>query len=113
MHWPELRYLLGTRVYVDMTDDVCLRRRQERDVRERGRTPESVIEQYRASVAPMAERYVRPTRDHADVLVFGAGPIAEEVARVLEHIERNRDKSSAQAVNDPILRALANSVPSR
>ncbi len=43
LHWPELRRLLDTRVYVDMTDDICLQRRQERDVRERGRTPESVV----------------------------------------------------------------------
>ena len=89
LHWPELRRLLGTRVYVDMTDDVCLQRRQERDVRERGRTPESVVEQFRATVAPMAERYVRPTQAHAHVVVFGSAPIEEAVERVLEHVRLN------------------------
>lgn len=89
LHWPELRRLLGTRVYVDMTDDVCLQRRQERDVRERGRNPESVIEQFRATVAPMAERYVRPTQAHAHVVVFGADPIAQAVERMLEHVRQN------------------------
>ena len=89
LHWPELRQLLGTRVFVDMTDDVCLQRRQERDVRERGRTPESVVEQFRATVAPMAERYVRPTQAHAHVVVFGAAPIGEVVERVLEHVRQN------------------------
>jgi uridine kinase len=89
LHWPELRHLLGTGVYVDMTEDVCLERRCERDVGERGRTRRSVIEQFRATVAPMAERYVRPTRAHADVVVFGAAPIADEVERVLEHVRRN------------------------
>src|SRR5271166_3159889 len=68
LYWPSLRRLLDTRVYVDMTDDICLQRRQERDVRERGRTPESVLEQFRATVAPMAERYVRPTQAHAHVV---------------------------------------------
>src|SRR5208283_5043387 len=62
LHWAELLRLLTTRVYVETADDVCLQRRQERDVRERGRTPESVAEQFRATVVPMAERYVRPTR---------------------------------------------------
>jgi uridine kinase len=95
LHWPELRHHLGTGVYVDMTDDICLERRRERDVRERGRTPESVIEQFQKTVAPMAERYVRPTRAHADVVVFGAIPIAEEVGRVLEHIRSNRRGSFA------------------
>jgi uridine kinase len=90
LHWPELRHHLGTQVYVDMTDDICLERRTERDVRERGRTPESVLEQFRETVAPMAERYVRPTRAHADVVVFGAIPIGEEVDRVLEHVHSNR-----------------------
>ena len=89
LHWPELRNHLGTRVYVDMTDDVCLERRRERDVRERGRTPQSVVEQFRTTVVPMAERYVRPTRVHADVVVFGSMPIADEVERVLQHIHAN------------------------
>ncbi len=101
LHWPELRELLGTRVYVDVTDDVCLRRRQERDVRERGRTPESVIEQFRTTVAPMAERYVRPTRKHAHVLVSGAEPIAGAVARTLDHVKQYRHQTGTRAADLP------------
>ncbi len=88
LHWPELRRLLATGVYVEMADDICLHRRQQRDVRERGRTPESVIEQFRTTVAPMAERYVRPTRLHADVVLSGDTPIAIGVHRVLDHLRR-------------------------
>ena len=88
LHWPELRRLLGTGVYVDMTDDVCLRRRQERDVSERGRTPESVVEQFRATVAPMADRYVRPTRLHAHLVLSGNAPIDEGVSCVLDHVRQ-------------------------
>jgi uridine kinase len=95
LHWPDLRHHLGTGVYVDMADDICLERRRERDVRERGRSPESVVEQFRMTVAPMAERYVRPTRAYADVVVFGAMPIAEEVERVLEHLRRTVAPSCA------------------
>jgi hypothetical protein len=72
-----------------MADDICLERRLERDVRERGRTPESVVEQFRTTVAPMAERYVRPTRVQADVVIFGAIPMGDQVERVLEHVRRN------------------------
>jgi uridine kinase len=103
LHWPELRRLLATRVYVDIADDVCLKRRQERDVRERGRTPESVVEQFRATVAPMGERYVRPTRAHAHVVVFGAAPIGEEVERLLEHVR--------QTAEEPALLAAAGHSP--
>lgn len=85
LHWPGLRELLGTKVYVDMSDEICLTRRQARDVRERGRTPESVVEQFMTTVAPMAHRYVRPTVIHADVVVSGAERIEHGVARVLAH----------------------------
>src|SRR5208337_1201299 len=85
LHWPGLRELLGTKVYVDLSDEVCLTRRKARDVRERGRTPESVVEQYQATVAPMARRYVHPTIAHADVVVMGTERIEDAVARVLEH----------------------------
>src|ERR1035441_10694430 len=102
LHWPELRRLVSTRVFVDMTDDICLQRRQDRDVRERGRTPESVIEQFRTTVAPMAELYVRPTQAHAHVVVFGAVPIEEEVERVLEHVRHNTQEPGLHAAADHI-----------
>ena len=92
--WPELRRLLGTGVYVDMTDDVCLRRRQERDVSERGRTPESVVEQFRAIVAPMADRYVRPTRLHAHLVLSGNAPVDEGVSRVLDHVRQQLGRTA-------------------
>ena len=92
LHWPGLRELLGTKVYVDLTDDVCLDRRKARDMRERGRTAESVMEQYAATVAPMALRYVRPTMVHADVVVGGAERVEDGVARVVEHYRRRRTK---------------------
>jgi uridine kinase len=87
IYWPELRELLCTKVYVDMNDEVCLTRRMHRDVSERGRTADSVLQQYRNTVAPMAEQYVRPCVAHADVVVFGADPIEEEVERVLAHYQ--------------------------
>ena len=113
LHWPELRRLLGTRVYVEMADDICLQRRQERDVRERGRTPESVVEQFRATVAPMAERYVRPTQAHAHVVVIGAAPVEEEVERVLEHVRLNAREPGLHKAADHIPRSPSPSLPSR
>ena len=85
LYWPGLRDLLGTKVYVDLKDEACLTRRKSRDVRERGRTEESVVEQYEATVAPMALRYVHPTIVHADVVVIGTERIQDGVARVVEH----------------------------
>ncbi len=88
LYWPELRRLLHTCVYVDMDDGVCLERRLTRDVHERGRAPEYVTEQFRSSVVPMAESYVRPTARFADVKVYGNADIEREVAAVLAHVRR-------------------------
>ncbi len=90
LHWPGLRELLGTKVYVDLHDELCLARRTARDVRERGRTAESVAEQYQATVAPMARRYVHPTVAHADVVVIGTECIEDGVARVVDHYRRSK-----------------------
>ena len=90
LHWPGLRELLGTKVYVDLQDELCLARRTARDVRERGRTAESVAEQYPATVAPMARRYVHPTVAHADVVVIGTERIEDGVARVVDHYRRSK-----------------------
>lgn len=103
LYWEPLRALSGTKVFVDAPDPVCLARRQVRDVRERGRTPDSVLTQYDRTVRPMAEQYVRPTRFYADVVVSGETPIESSVAAVLAHIERSplRAGSMAIAPNEP------------
>jgi len=100
LYWPELRRLFGTRVYVEMADDVCLNRRTERDVRERGRTLESVVQQFRTTVAPMAEQFVRPTLCHADVIVSGDAAIALGTDLVLDHVRRHlaQDGMSLESV---------------
>lgn len=104
LHWPSLRELLGTKVFVNLNDEVCLTRRQARDVRERGRTPESVMEQYAAVVAPMAQRYVRPCIVYADVVVSGTESIIEVVSRVLAHYERQIGNTGTHESADPTQR---------
>jgi uridine kinase len=81
--WESLRSLLAVKVFVDAPADVRLVRRIRRDVAERRRTPEQVLQQYVGSVRPMHERYVEPTRAHADVIVTNDGPIDDTVERVI------------------------------
>jgi uridine kinase len=83
LHWPTVRGLFDLRVYVAAPDTVCLARRAARDVAERGRTPESVADQYARTVRPMAERFVLPSQQFADIIVSGDGPIEEAIAAVL------------------------------
>jgi uridine kinase len=86
LYWDDIADLLGTKVFVDLGEDVCLERRIERDIRERGRTRESVLEQYHTTVLPMAKQYVHPTRTKADIVVTGDDNIDNEVAVVLNHV---------------------------
>src|SRR5690242_1470601 len=88
MYWPELRGMLDTKVYVQTDPAVCFERRLRRDVAERGRTPESVREQYERTVRPSAEWFVYPTRKHADLVVSGEEPLADSTAVVINAVRR-------------------------
>jgi uridine kinase len=89
LYWEDVRKLLQTKVYVDLGEDICLERRIHRDICERGRTREGVLEQYQSTVLPSAKRYVYPTRAYADIVVTGNDNIEHEVSLVLEHIRSN------------------------
>lgn len=66
---PAVRERIDLRVFVDTPADLRLARRVARDVAERGRTAQSVVEQYLRTVRPMHHRYVQPSRRHAHVRV--------------------------------------------
>ena len=86
LHWEDLLPLYGTKVYLDADHSVCLPRREQRDVTERGRTPESVRQQYEETVRPMADQFIYPTRRHADLILSGTRPLQVSVDAVLDHI---------------------------
>jgi uridine kinase len=71
--FPELRRLFDIKVYVDVPDDIRFIRRLKRDVAKRGRTFESVIEQYLGTVRPMHLEFVEPSRRFADVIIPEGG----------------------------------------
>lgn len=82
---PELRSELDLKIFVDTDPDLRLARRLERDISERGRTVESVINQYFATVRPMHIEFVDPSRRYADLIIpEGYNPAA--VATVVELI---------------------------
>ncbi len=103
LHWPDVRRLCNTTVYVDAPDDLCLERRKFRDVRERGRTVESVIHQYNSTVRPMAAKYVWPTKDLADLVVSGTDALAHCAQQVLDEIERNSGRRIAPVLPAPAI----------
>ena len=66
---PELREIMDLRVFVDTDPDVRVLRRVERDMQERGRSFDSVVNQYLASVRPMHLQFVEPSKRYADVII--------------------------------------------
>ncbi len=69
----DLREMLDIKLYVDTDPDVRLIRRLRRDIHERGRSFESVIQQYLGSVRPMHLEFVEPSKRHADVIIPEGG----------------------------------------
>ena len=87
----ELCSLMDIKVFVDADADVRILRRIVRDVRDRGRSLESVVNQYLGTVKPMHEKYVEPSKRNADIIVpeGGHNKVALELLmeRVRAHLE--------------------------
>jgi uridine kinase len=90
LYWEAIRSLLHTRIYSAADDSICLQRRLQRDTRERGRTPASVLAQYEQSVRPMYQQHLGPTREFADLVVNGEAPVEQSAATILAHIDQSR-----------------------
>ena len=82
----ELRKLFDVKLFVDTDPDLRLIRRLQRDIAERGRTTESVIKQYMATVRPMHLEFVEPSKRYADIIIpeggFNAAALDMVVARI-------------------------------
>ena len=87
-----LRDLMDIRIFVDTDADVRLCRRIKRDVRERGRTIESVIEQYQTTVKPMHEKYVEPSKRFAHVVVPEGGKNTVALDMIMGRIRRHLEE---------------------
>jgi uridine kinase len=83
---PALREMFGVKIFVDTDADLRLIRRLQRDMKERGRTAESVIRQYQLTVRPMHLEFVEPSKRYADIIIpeggFNAAAMDMVVARV-------------------------------
>ena len=86
-----LRDLMDIRIFVDTDADIRLCRRVKRDVNKRGRSLESVLQQYQQTVKPMYEKYVEPSKKYAHILVpeGGKNTIAQEfiISLLEKHLE--------------------------
>ena len=82
----ELRDLMDVKIYVQTDDDVRLARRIQRDVKERGRSVDSVIEQYLTTVKPMHQQFVEPSRRYADLIIPEGGFNSVAVRLLIDNV---------------------------
>lgn len=88
----ELRNLMDIRIFVDTDADVRILRRIRRDVRERGRSLESVINQYLDTVKPMHEAFVEPSKRYADIIIPEGGQNQVAVDMVIGRVQAHLDQ---------------------
>ncbi len=88
----QLRKMMNLKVFVDAPPDLRFIRRLERDLCERGRSVESVTRQYLDSVRPMHEKFVEPSRQHADIIIPGGGHNLQAVQLLLALLQTLPEK---------------------
>lgn len=84
---PDLRAQMAMRVFVDTDADIRMIRRLTRDMRDRGRTLESVVEQYLETVRPMHLEFVEPSKRHAHIIIPEGGENFVAVDMLVARIE--------------------------
>ena len=87
-----LRDLMDVKIFVDTDADVRILRRILRDVKERKRSLDSVIEQYLTTVKPMHEQFVQPSRQYADIVVLEGGRNLVALDMIIERIKSHVTK---------------------
>ena len=86
---PALRDRLDMKIFVDTDADERILRRLLRDVKERGGSLDSVIGQYLATVKPMHEAFVEPSKRHADIIVPVGGENTVALGMIVDRIEKH------------------------
>ena len=86
LHYDELLPLYDFSVYVDAPNQICLKRRIYRDMRERGRTEESVRAQFDATAKPMADLYVLPSQSRAMMTVIGTDALDWSIEQIFREL---------------------------
>ena len=90
MYYLQLRKLYTIKVFIDTSEKVRFQRRMDRDIKERGRTPESVKLQYDSTVSPMHEKYIEPSKDHADLIVQEEYDLKDVINMINTKIDINK-----------------------
>lgn len=92
----ELRSLMDIKIFVDTDADVRILRRIMRDVKKRGRSLDSVVEQYLTTVKPMHEQFVEPSKRAADIIVLEGGRNLVALDMIIQRVTSHIDGKPSQ-----------------
>lgn len=92
-----LRKLFDLKIFVDTESDLRLLRRLQRDLLDRGRSFESAVHQYLATVRPMHETFVEPSKQHADIIVPADRQNDQAIKMIVDMIHRHSDRAKSPA----------------
>ena len=90
LYYLNLRKLYTVRIFMATPEEVRFQRRMARDIEERGRTPESVKLQYESTVLPMHEKYVEPSKVHADLIIQGEYDLKDVITMINTKTDLNK-----------------------
>ena len=99
---PELRDLMDIKIFVDTDADVRILRRILRDVKERGRTIESVVDQYLTTVKPMHEQFIEPSKRFADIIVLEGGHNLVALDMIMQRIATHLYFTTEGVIGTPL-----------
>lgn len=83
--YPDLNALALLKIFVDLDDEIALQRRLMRDIRERGRNPESIAHQFNETVRPANAKHIRPSARLAHIVLDGSRPITSNLECIVEN----------------------------
>ena len=86
LHYTELRKFYTIKIYIDTPKEICFSRRLERDMKERGRSQESITKQYYSTVEPMYNQFIEPSKIYADLIIKGTKDNSENIKLIKSKI---------------------------
>ena len=99
LHDSHVRSLMDLSIFVETDLDLCLVRRIKRDIKERARTVESVLEQYERTVKPSYDVFISPLKRFADVVIPRGGSNVKAIEMVCQHISERLASTSPKTVD--------------
>ena len=87
LHYMQLRKLYTLNVFIETSEDIRFQRRLSRDTKERGRTIGSIKDQFESTVLPMHEKFIRPSKRFADLIIDGDSNIKNIIRSIKEKVD--------------------------